>query len=123
MQKLFNKKPLFYFSGLVLSTIGLMVLAQKDTVPSADTEMKCNMFSLECAAKKQNCCGQWDPKSDLCIRGEKKGGMCKEKRWLSVGISLLFLLWLVLLVLFIGSLFSCYGGGKKRGRRSKRSRR
>ncbi len=115
-----NMRPILYLVGLLLSSVGLVLLAQKDTVERANNEMKCNMYSMDCAAKGKNCCGIWN--NGVCIKGDMSddGMMCRENKWLGAGILVMFVLWIAFLILFLVSLFSCYSGEKKRGRKSRR---
>jgi len=112
-----NKRPLLYLVGMLLSSVGLVLLAQRDTVEQADNEAKCDMYSMDCSSKGKDCCGIWN--NGVCMRGKSDGYFCKENKMLGVGILVLFVLWVVFLLLFVASLFSCYSKDKK----SKRSRR
>lgn len=110
-----NKKPLLYLAGLLLSSVALVLLAQKDSVPEADNQMKCDMYSADCADRGKSCCGLWS--DGVCLKGDSDGQVCKENKLLGVGILVVFVLWVLFLVLFLLSLFRCY---KKDGKKSRR---
>lgn len=110
--------PLLYLLLLVVVSVLLVLDANRSQLKNINSQLECNEYSLLCALNNRNCCGLWEDKA--CMKGKRHRNVCVPRYgWQTL---VLAVLWFVLAILFVLSLFMC-GGGREHRRGGRRHRR